>query len=68
MAIKFRTDKLVLDIWWLSVLVSGVNNPLIHTGYIIYIQGDLSESLFRLAKNMFLLFKISISEFDVYNN
>ena len=68
MATKFRTDKLVLDIWWLSVLVSGVNNPLIHTGYIIYIQGDLSESLFRLVKNMFLLFKISISEFDFYNN
>ena len=68
MVTKCRTAKLVLDICWLSVLVSGVNNPLIHKEYIIYIQGNLSASVFRLEKNMFLLFKISISEFDFYNN
>ena len=68
MVIKCRTAKLGLDICWLSVLVSGVNNPRRHKEYFVYIQGNLSASVFRLEKNMFLLFKISISEFDFYNN
>ena len=53
MDIKFRSCQMVLDICWLSVLISGVNNPLVDNGYRIYNQADVSGSFFRLEKNTY---------------
>lgn len=55
MDIKFRSSQMVLDICWLSVLISGVNNPLVDNGYRIYNQANLSASFFRLEKNIFCI-------------
>lgn len=44
MDIKLRAAKSVLDICWLSVLISGVNNSLVDNGYRMSNKADFSAN------------------------